>query len=64
MKDLLGSGWTRNDMLVKASLSRWNVYEADGSQDRDLGMPLRRLVRGLLRLFKLMIEVGNTKEEL
>lgn len=51
-------------MLVKASLSCWNVYEADVSQDRDLGMLLRRLVRELLRLFKLTIEVGKTKEVL
>ncbi len=42
MKGFCGSGWTRSGADVKAEV-------ASGVQDRDLGLPFRRLVNGRAR---------------
>ncbi len=47
-KGLLGSGWARSGALVKALLRVSKASVAAGDQDRDLGLPLNRLVSGLV----------------
>ncbi len=42
-----GSGYTRSGALVKPCLRELNASSAAGVQDRDLGFPRSRLVRGL-----------------
>ncbi len=44
---LSGSGWTRIGALMKASFKVVKASVADGVQDSDLDLRLRRLVSGL-----------------